>query len=122
MRRFTQLLSHMENKRDRLIVIVAGYKEEMDRFLNSNPGLRSRFKTFIDFPDYDESELLRIFEMHAEENGYRLDGAGYREGTGGDRQNEIRSREGFRQRPRRAEPGLRIARGVRRSASNTPIA
>jgi len=71
----TQLLSHMENKRDRLIVIVAGYKEEMDRFLNSNPGLRSRFKTFIDFPDYDESELLRIFEMHAEENGYRLDGA-----------------------------------------------
>ena len=52
------LLRMMENHRDRLVVIVAGYPHEMQRFINSNPGLSSRFKTFVNFPDYNADELF----------------------------------------------------------------
>ena len=55
------LLRMMENHRDRLVVIVAGYPHEMQRFINSNPGLSSRFKTFVNFPDYNADELFEIF-------------------------------------------------------------
>ena len=55
------LLRMMENHRDRLVVIVAGYPHEMQRFINSNPGLSSRFKTFVNFPDYNADELFDIF-------------------------------------------------------------
>jgi stage V sporulation protein K len=56
------LLQGMENHRDNLIVIVAGYEKEINKFISSNPGLESRFKTFIDFPDYKPSELCEIFK------------------------------------------------------------
>jgi hypothetical protein len=52
----------MEDHRDDFAVIVAGYSEEMGVFVGSNPGLRSRFKTYIDFPDYSADDLLLIFE------------------------------------------------------------
>jgi stage V sporulation protein K len=55
------LLKAMEDKRDKLIVIVAGYREQMSRFIDSNPGLVSRFKTVIAFPDYSSQELTEIF-------------------------------------------------------------
>jgi stage V sporulation protein K len=55
------LLTGMEDNRDRLVVIAAGYREEMEKFINSNPGLKSRFKTIIDFEDYSGEDLLRIF-------------------------------------------------------------
>lgn len=55
------LLKAMEDHRDEFAVIVAGYGHEMTTFIDSNPGLRSRFKTYVDFPDYRPEELLEIF-------------------------------------------------------------
>lgn len=66
------LLKRMEDNRDRLIVIVAGYPVEMKRFLNSNPGLNSRFTRFIEFPDYTPQELCRIFTLMCRKNGLVL--------------------------------------------------
>lgn len=57
------LLKVMEDKRDNLVVIVAGYPEEMEKFLDSNPGLRSRFNKHIQFEDYSVSQLLEIFNL-----------------------------------------------------------
>ena len=67
------LLKLMEDNRDRLVVIVAGYSEEMKRFIGSNPGLASRFKTVIDFPDYTELELAAIFKNLCSGAGCRMD-------------------------------------------------
>ena len=63
----------MENYRDDMVIIVAGYKNEMEEFLNSNPGLKSRFNYFIDFDDYTDNELVEIMEKKADENDYILD-------------------------------------------------
>lgn len=54
------LLKYMEDNRDRLIVIVAGYENEMAEFINTNPGLKSRFNKYFNFPNYSGSELLEI--------------------------------------------------------------
>lgn len=66
------LVKLMEDRRERLVVIVAGYPQEMDDFINSNPGLRSRFPRVIHFPDYSTDELLAIFEMLAGRVHYEL--------------------------------------------------
>ncbi|MCR5479834.1 MAG: leucine-rich repeat protein [Ruminococcus sp.] len=66
------LLKEMEDKRDKFIVIVAGYRNEMERFINSNPGLQSRFANYIDFPDYSADELAQIFELLCQNNDYIL--------------------------------------------------
>ncbi len=67
------LLKAMEDNRDDLVVIVAGYIEPMKKFLHSNPGLESRFNRFIDFPDYTVDEMMAIFDMRCEKAGYQLD-------------------------------------------------
>ncbi|AWT60743.1 MAG: Stage V sporulation protein K [Candidatus Moanabacter tarae] len=67
------LVKRMEDYRDRLIVIVAGYTEEMEAFINSNPGFRSRFNTYIEFDDFSVDELGRIFEQMCEANDYSMD-------------------------------------------------
>lgn len=66
------LLKRMEDYRDRLVVIIAGYKDEMQRFIDSNPGLQSRFNRYIDFPDYTGMELADIFKMYMKKNQYTL--------------------------------------------------
>ena len=66
------ILKRMEDYRDRLVVIVAGYKNEMQRFIDSNPGLQSRFNRYIDFPDYSAGELAQIFKMYMKKNQYTL--------------------------------------------------
>jgi stage V sporulation protein K len=66
------LVKAMEDHRDSFAVIVAGYGEEMQKFIESNPGLRSRFKTYIDFPDYSSGELGEIFGRMAHEVGIAL--------------------------------------------------
>lgn len=67
------ILKEMEDKRDDLVVIVAGYDEPMDKFINSNPGLRSRFKNFIQFSDYTGEELYRIFTGMCNKNQYIIE-------------------------------------------------
>ncbi len=64
------LLKRMEDDRERLIVILAGYSKDMEDFINSNPGLRSRFNRYILFPDYTASELFDIFQLNASKNEY----------------------------------------------------
>lgn len=66
------ILKRMEDYRDRLVVIVAGYKHEMKRFIDSNPGLQSRFNRYIDFPDYSPKELTDIFKMYMKKNQYTI--------------------------------------------------
>jgi hypothetical protein len=66
------LLKLMEDNREDLVVIAAGYRDRMESFVESNPGLRSRFTRFIDFPDYTADELTTIFTRLAEEEGYQL--------------------------------------------------
>ena len=66
------LLQVMENQRDDLVVILAGYKDRMDTFFRSNPGLSSRIAHHIDFPDYTEDELVKIAEGMLDRMQYRL--------------------------------------------------
>lgn len=62
----------MEDHRDELVVIVAGYDDLMRQFINSNPGLRSRFNKCFHFPDYHGDDLLRILQRFCDTNGYTL--------------------------------------------------
>ena len=66
------LLQVMENQRDELVVVLAGYKEPMDKFFESNPGLSSRIANHIDFPDYTVDELLKISKIMLDEQQYQL--------------------------------------------------
>ncbi len=68
----TELTKALEDYRDDLVVIVAGYTEPMIHFFASNPGLKSRFNTFIEFPDYTANELLEMFVKLCTENDYLL--------------------------------------------------
>lgn len=67
------IVKAMEDFKDNLIIILAGYKDEMEFFLQTNPGLRSRFAIQIDFPDYSIDELVMIAELMYQEREYILD-------------------------------------------------
>lgn len=69
------LVKDMDDNRDRLVVILAGYTNEMQRFLDMNPGLKSRFPNVVEFPDYTPEELLNISEGMLEQKRYKLDDA-----------------------------------------------
>ena len=67
------ILKAMEDHRDELVVIVAGYPDLMHKFIDSNPGLSSRFNKYFEFKDYNGEELLGIFNMFCKKNGYTID-------------------------------------------------
>ena len=67
------ILKAMEDNRDDLVVIVAGYTGPMKKFINSNPGLKSRFNKYIEFPDYSVDELEQIFNMNCEKYDYKVE-------------------------------------------------
>lgn len=73
----TELTKALEDYRDDLVVIVAGYTKPMNHFFESNPGLKSRFNTFIEFPDYSASELQKMFVKLCKDNDYQLEDAAY---------------------------------------------
>ena len=66
------LLQVMENQRDDVVVILAGYKDRMERFFESNPGIKSRIAHHVDFPDYSPDELLEIAKLMVAERHYQL--------------------------------------------------
>jgi probable Rubsico expression protein CbbX len=70
------LLQVMENQRDDLVVILAGYKDRMDTFFQSNPGMNSRIAHHLDFPDYSQDELLSIGDKMLEQQNYGFGGGG----------------------------------------------
>ena len=98
----------VEDRRDRIVVIMAGYPDEMAQLVAANPGLRSRFPKTIHFPDYDTDELLAIFDMRCRQGGYDTTHEARRQGPRAPRRH--RPRQGVRQRPRRPQP----VRGGRR--------
>jgi SpoVK/Ycf46/Vps4 family AAA+-type ATPase len=66
------LLKRMEDERDKFVVVAAGYRNEMQRFINSNPGLKSRFDRFIHIDDYNSNELFEIFHYFVRKNNYKI--------------------------------------------------
>jgi probable Rubsico expression protein CbbX len=94
------LLQEMENHRDDLVVIVAGYRDRMEQFLRSNPGLSSRMAHHIDFPDYTSPELLAIARLMLKQMQYALS-----------EQAEAALREYIER--RRAQPNFANARSIR---------
>lgn len=66
------LLKRMEDDRDRLVVILAGYSNEIQHFIDSNPGLQSRFNRYIHFDDYSDEELLDIFAFNLRKNDFKI--------------------------------------------------
>jgi SpoVK/Ycf46/Vps4 family AAA+-type ATPase len=70
------LVKAMEDNRQRLVVILAGYSDEMHEFLDSNSGLRSRIGRIVEFPDYNADDLVKVFNQFAQKSGWILDEAG----------------------------------------------
>lgn len=70
------LVKAMEDERHRLVVILAGYSDEMQEFLSSNSGLRSRIGRVVQFPDYGPEELVQVFQQFAAKSGWQLDEGG----------------------------------------------
>ena len=67
------IVAQMENHRDEVIVIFAGYREPMEEFIRSNPGLKGRVSRFLDFPDYSLDELMQIFDKMLDDGNYILE-------------------------------------------------
>ena len=71
------LVKGMEDHRDDTVVILAGYTNEMETFLKTNPGLRSRFPLIVEFPDYTPKDMLQMMELQAKQRDYTIDAAAH---------------------------------------------
>lgn len=109
------LVKLMEDHRDDLVVIVAGYTDEMHDFLTSNPGLISRFNKYIDFPDYTDDELMAILEMNAKRQGYRVTDEGKNVVRPYAHRDDAQRTDGFRQRARHAQHAGKAGAGSGKS-------
>lgn len=102
------LLQVMENQRDDLVVILAGYADRMAKFFESNPGFRSRIAHHIDFPDYTDAELLHISELMLEQQNYRFS-------------SKARDAMGEYIKLRRTQPHFTNARSIRNALDRTRL-
>jgi probable Rubsico expression protein CbbX len=102
------LLQVMENQRDDLVVILAGYADRMAKFYESNPGFRSRVAHHIDFPDYADAELLHIAEMMLEQQNYKFSA-------------QARNAMGDYISQRRAQPHFANARSIRNALDRSRL-
>jgi probable Rubsico expression protein CbbX len=102
------LLTVMENNRDDIVVVLAGYKERMETFFHSNPGFHSRVAHHLDFPDYSVDELMAIADLMLEHQHYRLDDD---------------ARQAFREYPERRipQPHFANARSVRNALDRAQL-
>ncbi len=99
------LVAAMENMREKLIVIVAGYPEPMKAFIGSNPGLKSRFLTYIQFDDYGMPQLDKILDSMLEDRGYTMEPRREKPRHGADLgRKRPRRRQELRQRPHGPQP------------------
>ena len=96
------LVKFMEDHRDDLAIVAAGYTEEMAEFIDTNPGLKSRFTRTINFPDYTTDELVTIFVRLGEKNRYHCSDDALDQVRAADRRRAAHPR--LRQRPLRAQP------------------
>jgi len=102
------LLQVMENQRDDLVVILAGYADRMAKFYESNPGFRSRIAHHIDFPDYSDAELLHIAEIMLDQQSYKFSA-------------KARDAMGDYIRARRTQPHFANARSIRNALDRTRL-
>ncbi len=102
------LLQVMENQRDDLVVILAGYADRMAKFFESNPGFRSRIAHHIDFPDYSDEELLHIAEIMLDQQSYRFS-------------QKARAAMGDYIKLRRTQPHFSNARSIRNALDRTRL-
>ena len=102
------LLQVMENQRDDLVVILAGYADRMAKFYESNPGFRSRIAHHIDFPDYTDAELLHIAEIMLDQQSYRFSP-------------KARDAMGDYIKARRVQPHFANARSIRNALDRTRL-
>lgn len=102
------LLQVMENQRDDLVVILAGYADRMAKFYESNPGFRSRIAHHIDFPDYSDDELLHIAEIMLDQQSYKFSA-------------KARVAMGDYIRARRTQPHFANARSIRNALDRTRL-
>jgi probable Rubsico expression protein CbbX len=102
------LLQVMENQRDDLVVILAGYADRMAKFFESNPGFRSRIAHHIDFPDYSDDELLHIAEIMLDQQSYKFSP-------------KARAAMGDYIRLRRTQPHFSNARSIRNALDRTRL-
>ena len=110
------LLKRMEDDRDRLIVIVAGYNEPMKQFIASNPGLESRFTNYLNFPDYQPEELAEIFHRMAAQSGLVCSPETEKKVLALCAELACRAQRAIRQRARDAEP-VRVRRAQSKHAA-----